>query len=263
MAYAGPKTLDDAGLDYITGLVYGKSGVGKTALACSSQQFRTFVFDVDSGIYTAKTFQRTVRANIHYEVIRSSDQFKEVYDWLVAHAQYYQLVVVDTATELQRIVLREYEEVRNKGIIPDQQVWGATLNWMEHYAREFRTLPFHVLWTCHEAGDKDSDSGRLYRRPNFQGAFAGHYLKHFTWAARYFIHSEPSRDQSGRIVSQEHQRWLQCQPDQMTDAKCRGGALQMYEPVVPVEQNPTGYSDLDRIINAMVAAAQRQETPNA
>ena len=54
MPFTGPKTLETAELPYITGVIYGKSGVGKTALACSSQYCRTFVFDVDAGIDTGE-----------------------------------------------------------------------------------------------------------------------------------------------------------------------------------------------------------------
>lgn len=242
--YQGPKTLDSAELPFVSAVIYGKSGVGKTVLACSSQQFRTFVFDVDSGIFSARTFERTIRANVHYETIRSTSQFTEVYSWLKANIGHYQLIVVDTASELQRMVVREFEEIRNKGMIPDQMTWGAVLNWMEWAAREFRSLPVHTLWTAHENETRDEDTQRTARRPNFQGQFGVQYAKHVDLIARYFIHSEPQRDDAGRVIGQQHQRWLQCEPDQMTDAKCRGGGLARYE-----------LPDIDHVINKMALAA--------
>src|SRR5687768_10584059 len=126
-----PYSLDQASIDTFWKIViYGGTGVGKTVLSCGSQKRRTFVFDVDRGIQSAASFPGIKRDLIHAWPIASREDFAQAFQWLVQHHQHYQLAVVDTASELQNLVLGEQLN-RSKHIVPERPDYHVILSMME------------------------------------------------------------------------------------------------------------------------------------
>lgn len=248
-----PLNLAELKQPWIKSVIYGGTGVGKTVFCCQSQQFKTFVFDVDDGAYAASTWlgnpamgaPATRRDLVDVWPVRSRQEFVAGFDYLTRRADQYQLVVVDTATELQRVVMREV----TRGALPDQQAWGKGLNAMEELTTMFRHLNMHVIFAAHEIEKEDQELRRLMFRPSFQGAFGSTYARHFSLIARYCLIDTLTLDQNGVVVGTGTARWLNCERDQVTHAKNRGGGLDKWEPPV-----------LDYIINKMVAAAQANPT---
>lgn len=255
MSQSGPVSLSQrSNFPWMKAVVYGASGVGKTVFTCASQHYTTFVFDVDDGAESAAAFkgdpqhgtQATRRDHVLTWRINSSADFDAAYAWLIANQSQFQLVVIDTATELQRLVMGEICQ-KHKKLVPDQQCWGEILVWMERVARLFRHLPFHVTWVAHEKGLENKDTGRTSWKPNFSGDFAIQYAKHFGLIARYVVTDQQQKDPATEKVSYVPVRALNCQKDECNEAKDRSQALDKWE--VP---------NIDNLIYKWVTAIQQR-----
>ena len=186
----GPISLASISLPKLTACVYGKAGAGKTVFALGGQRARTFVFDVDDGTFSAKAWRGDgyfpgVRQDLVdvWPQIKSRDEFGRAFKWFMANYRYYGNVVLDTATELQKLFLQEIAEKAGHQI-PAQQDWGVGLLVMDHLARTMRGLPLNVIWTCHETMGEEQLTRRLMFRPSFKGAFKEDYARHFDLVAR-------------------------------------------------------------------------------
>jgi hypothetical protein len=237
MSQVGPVALSSrADAVHLKVLLYGASGAGKTVFCCASQQFNTFVFDVDDGAESAAAFkgdpahgtQSTRKDNVVTWRVTSAADFDAAFAWLSANSQHFQLVVLDTATELQRLLLGEICK-KNKQLVPNQACWGEILVTMENIARSFRHLPFHVIWTAHEKGYEDKDMARVTWRPNFSGDFAIQYAKHFGEIWRYVVSDNPVEDPVTKRVSYQAVRAVNTSKDGVTEAKDRSQGLDKWE----------------------------------
>jgi hypothetical protein len=186
-AYNGPVKLSEMGQSYWQGVVYGPPGCGKTSFATLSR-LETFVFDVDAGVNTTRAFRRRLGMpmdNCTVWGIKSVADFDRARGWLMSRIDKYAggLVVIDSATELARIVQREATS-KSKRLTPDQREWGDIRVIMENQTVEFRYMPFNLVYTCHEVLKMDPDYGREVYRPSFDGRFAFEYAKHFSFICR-------------------------------------------------------------------------------
>jgi hypothetical protein len=229
MSQAGPITLAQRATNtHVRALVYGASGVGKTVFACASQRYVTLLLDVDDGAQSAAAFKgdpdhgtgATRRDAVITWRVTSSEDFDAAIKWLAANQQRVGLVVVDTATELQRLLMAEVCS-RNKRVIPDQKCWGEMLILMEGIARSMRHVPVHVVWTAHEKGYTDVDSGRVEWKPNFAGDFAVQYAKHFDLILRYVVQDQQTEEPNTKRLAYKSVRALNCNRDAVTEAKDR------------------------------------------
>ena len=241
-----PISLADLREAYVKGVIYGGTGAGKSVLLGSSQYYPTFFFDVDRGIESVRAWPKT-----RYDLVRvwptpSYQEFCTAFDWLEKYLVPGQLVVVDTATELQRIILQELIDSKGKNTIATQQEWGAALLMMEHLARRFRNMPAHVIWLTHETQGTDPETGYNTWRPSFQGQFATQYGKHFGLIARYQLLNEQRIDAATNTRQTITHRFLNCQRDQMTEAKDRSNSLQKF--MAP---------DIDAILGTYLAGIMR------
>jgi hypothetical protein len=225
-------------------LIYGSTGVGKTIFATSSQQFKTFVFDVDLGIDSAVAQETTRKDLVDFWPSSTKKDFMEGCRWLAPKINQYGLVVVDTSTELSRIVMDDLTGGYDNQAQQTQQLWGKLLNFMETLTRTFRNFPCHVLYVCHEVEQMDPRTGMIMYQPDFQGQFKRHYGKHFSFIARAFIYESQSKDPATNATIYTSTRLLNCQRDANTHAKDRSQALDKYE-----------LTDLgiDHVLNKMVA----------
>lgn len=250
----GPVSLESIVSPFVSMLIYGKPGVGKTVFGGGSQVFRTFIFDVDKGtlsLASSKTSQR-LTANgyppIHKELIKAwpvstYSDFEEGLRWFIANEKQFDLVLIDTGTELQRMLVDEIMR-KNKHVIPDQRDWGMALTSMEYLTRTLRDMRKHVIMLAHETYSTDQQTLITTHYPNFKGQFAKDYAKHFSVIARYMMIDQQIRNPDGTMASQTL-RFLNCHPDPMSDAKDRSSSLEKYE--LPI---------LDNVMSKILSAIQ-------
>lgn len=246
-----PVSLGSLQTPYFKCLLYGGPGVGKTIFTCSSQTMMTFLFDVDDGAISARSYAQKNNLNpdfVHVWRVSTYDDFINAYTYLVANLKNYQLIVLDTATELQQVILSELREKANIKVAT-QREWGIAFLMMEKAMRMFRHLACHVIWTAHEAEKQDEFYHRIMYSPSFQGAFGGpHYAKHFSEIWRYRLIEQQQKLENGQNdLKTVVMRYLQCHPDQFTVIKDRSMSLDEYE-----------LPNIDNVFNKMVVGAISQ-----
>lgn len=224
-------------------LIYGRPGVGKSIFACSGQQFKTFVFDSDDGTLSLSRFQGSATTPpINPDLvtvwpnIRSYDDFNKAFTHMSKNISQYGCIVIDTATELQKFLIKKAGGENNFGTKKIQD-WGRIKEQMEFLAQLTRSLPVHTIWLCHEVSRFDETMGLNVYKPSFQGAFGHDYALHFDIIGRAFMHDSMVVGQDGR-PQRVSQRLIQFKTDSVTDAKDRSDRLSIYE-----------FPNLDNVLN--------------
>lgn len=209
--------------------IYGATGVGKTIFGASSKTMKTFIFDMEEGIDSASAHRGTNKDLVFFWDSSTKAKFMAGVKYLAANVGSFNLVVVDTATELSRIFMEDLvggiENEKNS----TQQQWGQLLKFLEAITRMFRALPCHVLYICHEIEFVDAAQNRLIFGPDFQGQFKRHYSKHFSLIARAFVHQTITIDPATNQQILTPVRLLNCQRDSCVQAKDRSQSLDKYE----------------------------------
>ena len=243
MSTLQPITLS-ASETKVFGLIYGAAGGGKTVFSCSSKKRRTFLMDVDQGTLSLKTFPGISKELIHVWTVRTREDFMNGLAYLTTYQSHYDHVVVDTVTELQRIILRELASKNNR-MAAKTQDWGEVLTIMETITTFFRNElgGLDRTFLAHETEMSDPDTGRLMWRPNFQGTFKTENEKHFDLIARYTLLDHQQANAVGQMEYITY-RFLNCQRDAMIHAKDRSNTLAKYE-----------QPDLDSIYDRIKASA--------
>jgi hypothetical protein len=191
------------------------------------------MMDVDDGAISAKAWAAKHGLNpnwVHVWRVTSYEDFVAGFDYLVNNIKTYQLAVVDTATELQQIMLDELRRAA-KIDVASKREWGIVFTMMEHAIRQFRHLPIHVLWTAHESEKENEQFHRVMYQASFQGQFGGaHWPKHFSEIWRYCLFEQQVKLEGAdnRIQSVTYRK-LKCQRDQYTVAKDRSMGLEEFE----------------------------------
>lgn len=253
-------SLDDVISPYITACIYGAAGVGKTTLACGSQYLRTFLFDVDKGtlsLTTSTASQKLMAAGIppinkklvSVWTVNTAEDYLRGLDYLYKHINNFDLVVMDTATELQNIVLSASMKKGNR-VKANQDDWGASLYFLEELGRNFKNMGKHSIFLAHEVAVAHN-SGRSKYVASFRGQFADGYTKHFSLIMRYLMLESEVAGQDGSIKTQLT-RCLECNKGILNDCKDRSAALDPYE-----------YPILDNIIYKIWTAVTQQAPQQA
>jgi hypothetical protein len=161
-------------------LIYGDPGVGKTLLCASSdavpEMRRVLLIDVDGGALTA----RETFPNVDVLQVTTWGQLQLVYDDLFASSTHgYQTVILDTATEAQKLsmvevmkkaVKRAEEDGKDRDEeVPSVREWGISSEQVRRIVRNFRNLPVNFLMTAHVAEDKDERTGLVKKAPDLPG----------------------------------------------------------------------------------------------
>lgn len=115
--------------------------------------------------------------NIPYVDIRSSDGLLRIKNALdqpapVRESMFgfpIETLVVDTIDEIQRILIRErLEETKKESM--QLQDWGWLGEQMQAIVRGLRNLELNVVLTCHLKETTDAETGKMYFKPQMQGA---------------------------------------------------------------------------------------------
>jgi phage nucleotide-binding protein len=229
--------LSQAPIEATNALIYGPPGVGKTPFACSSKKRRAFVIDVDQGLASANPRWGVDTNMIDYVTVESYDEFLWALDQYIKNYQKYEILVIDTVTELFRVLL---DETRKKGRatqVPEQRDWGIVLVAFDDLIRAIRKLPGVKIFLGHEDSFDNKETGMKEIKPAFQGQTKKFYSKHFDVIARLFLVNAQVANADGTISNQVA-RYLQCQPTPNIDSRDKYGILGMYE--IP---------DLDQILD--------------
>lgn len=192
-----PQKLSQVRARFWKGVVYGPPGCGKTVFSTSSRKMRTFMFDVDVGADAADAYLTSHgldKEKVTVAKVTTMAEFYEAYDWFSRNMSAFDLVVVDTATELQRLVIREVCQ-KTGHQTPDQRDWGSVQTMMENITVKFRAMDIHVVFCAHEMSKSDAEGSPQLTRPSFQGAYKTEYARHFSFIGRYMLFHKAAAEQ--------------------------------------------------------------------
>lgn len=228
---AGPQSLASISNPYWKLGVMGPPGCGKSIFAGGSRKRRTFVFDVDEGLNSVLSWRVKNGMDLNSVTVWAIDgpaEFDKALTWLRANLKYYDLVVIDSVTELQRKIIKE---IRDQSKLPtlDEKRWGLVRNITEELFFGFRHMPVHVAYTMHEVNKIDPNVQRTKWRPSFDGRTGFEYAKHLSLICRYSLFwGQGPPGQDGK-PTQQVIRALNFGPDPDIDFKDRSNSMSQWE----------------------------------
>lgn len=156
--------------DYVNLLVYGHSGVGKTVFAGSADNV-LFLAPEDDGTLSAKRMGSKAKK----WPIKQWPDLQTAYNWLYDTPDHgFDWVIIDSATEMQQMLLRWILETANKEnasrdldipAIQDHQKWQ---NMFKRFVKGFNALPVNVLWLALARNEEDHEH-EDFLCPDIQG----------------------------------------------------------------------------------------------
>jgi phage nucleotide-binding protein len=196
---------------FINILIYGKSGVGKTRLAGSSDDVpsmrKVLVIDVEGGAMTlAHTYPDV-------DVVRVKDwnDVANIYDILESGNHDYSTVIIDSLTEAQKfnmnaVMIKRIAEREAKGDVqdpdvPDMRAWGKNIEQMRRFVRAFRDLEMNTIFTALVKEEKNPRTGVIEKMPSLSGKLAGEVAA-FLDIVVYFYMKEFDDEQKRIIITQ-------------------------------------------------------------
>jgi len=153
-------------------MIYGKPGTGKTTSI--GRLPNTLVIDTERGSGSLTKLPNPP------DVIEigSLKDLEEVFIFLKTQKHDYKHIVIDTFTEIQKMVLNEILEAAvkkdptrdpNKLYIAD---YGKATQYLRKIIRLFRSLPLTVIFTAHVREDKDEETGKILLSPSMTPSVA-------------------------------------------------------------------------------------------
>lgn len=238
------QSLAENTQSFFNGVIFGAPGVGKTSVTCTDTA-KVFVFNVDKSLNAAKQRRKELDLpfdHIKYADINSVNDFDEASEWFNKNIRQFNRVVIDSATELQRMIIRE-TCATNKVVVPGWDEWNVVRQITERLLVEFRELPIDVVYTAHETNKKGQ------WRPAFDGEFKTDYARHVDYICRYVMVWSNIKTEENPTGTDTLVRSLQFGPHPLTETKDRSRAMGHWE-------NP----DLDNILMRMRQAVALTET---
>lgn len=262
---SSPTAFDDLNF-----LVYGESGVGKTALVATAndhpQTAPVLFVDCEGGSKTITKAPNIQNRDMDVVTVTNFDQFTEMYEFLRLHTRFinndeeklaevhkeyldvndptpYQTVVVDSLTEAQKYVMMGLLDVPRESInleidMPGIRDWGQNAEVIRQLVRNFRDLEMNVIFTALKSESKDEKTGEITCGPDLPGKLMAE-IPGFLDVVGY-LYTKKASDNGGvkRILMTEHRgKYL---------AKDRTNSLANEEGVMLDPSIPKMY---DRIMN--------------
>jgi len=224
----------------VKGLVYAKSGIGKTMLAATLPKPILVTAENGALSLSKKNIERVYGVNtpgITYDIpaliVKDFDDLDDIHTWLTTspHAAAFQSVYLDSLSEIAEVVLAHAKTENKDG----RKAFGVMLDEIVPKIRKFRDIAGkHVFMSAKFDYVLDGD-GNLKGGPMTPGKALAKELPYFFDEVFYMT--------LGRQQNGDTYRYLQTQPDEQNDAKDRSGSL------AQIERPHLGY-----IINKIIAA---------
>lgn len=140
-------------LSYRSFVFYGRSGTGKTTLACTFPD-KILLCDVrDQGTDSVADLDDTVEVM----PVEDWDDFETTYWWLKNNTKYYSTVVIDTVSQLQQLCIEKILSEKNKDTenagdwgTMTRREWGDVAALMKIWILRLRDLPLNIVFIAQD-----------------------------------------------------------------------------------------------------------------
>lgn len=145
--------------EYMTWVVYGKNGTGKTTFGASGEG--TLVAEIEKdGTFSV----RNSGGKAKKFKVNTWEDFEKLYWYLKDNCHKYRVLVLDTLTRLQELCIRKIvlgdkskdADLMNEDVIKiTLQQRGFIAQKMVYWLNAYNNLPIHKVWLCQEAGNSE------------------------------------------------------------------------------------------------------------
>lgn len=208
-------------------LLYGRSSVGKTTLAGSSDavpEMRNVLYvDAEEGTLSLRKTEYGV------DVVHVTDwnAIADLYHALAAGGHGYNTVILDSLTEFQDLNMRaimaamkaDPDNIDRDPDVPGMYEWNKSEKQIKRIIRAFRSLPMNVIFTALMKEDKDPKTGVVMKLPDLPGKLA-HRVAALFDVVLYYTIIPGSANEHGEETGQR--RVVASQAGTNTVAKNRG-----------------------------------------
>lgn len=136
----------------IKGLVYGRSGSGKTVFGGTAP--KPLILSAENGLLSLAT------SGLQVDVIeiKTLANLKEALLWLQKpeNNSKYETLIIDSITEINEIIKEELSTRLKRRM--QLQDWGVLADEIKHLLRSMKSLPMHVLYIAQERDVTDGDN---------------------------------------------------------------------------------------------------------
>lgn len=185
--------------DYLSVLVYGRSGTGKTTFAGTFPRPLLLVDVKEQG-----SGSLAHEEGIEVLPLETWAEFEELYWYLAEGKHPYKTVVIDTVTQLQDLAVEKVlaDEGKTLDSLITQSNWGAISKLMKSWLLSFRDLPMHVVFTAQDrVNDVEGFEDQLVPEvgPRLSPAVAGMLNAAVKVICQTFIHEQTVRGKDNKI----------------------------------------------------------------
>ncbi len=203
-------------------LAYGPSGSGKTKMIETLVPLgKVLVLDAEGGLLSIRGVK-----GIDVARILSVADLREAYSFLSKGGHDYKWVALDSISEISEMILVEAkgkiaERVAGGEKVDARQAYFMVLEDTVRICKAFRDLPMSLYFSCKQSVEKD-ESGSLAYTLGFPGNKL-HTAIPYLFDTIFRMHVEKSENGEPRHL-------VQTRKDGASEAKSRGGKLNMFEP---------------------------------
>lgn len=155
----------EATLGTLKVVVYGPAGIGKSTFGATFP--RPIFLDCEGGLLSLRD------RGVDYIRCRSVREVAEALALLRSKGEAYETVVVDSITEVVRMVIDEIRPLSTAPAGPmSLREWGRCIDVMRRLVRAFRDLPLHTVFTALPRETRSSTGEVIAVKPALPGRLA-------------------------------------------------------------------------------------------
>lgn len=165
------KKIGDVKYGYAKILLLGESGSGKTYFASTYNPEKILFINIkaESGAMTLRALgvKRPEVLNIDTIEVDTYGDMKNAIEWIKNNGSKYEVIYIDSLSQWHKRIEKDIPKTSN-----GYASWATLAEYTKEIVDIFKSLPFHVVFTCEIVPEKDNVTGEMIYLPNLYGQTA-------------------------------------------------------------------------------------------